>query len=186
MYAAELPTLNLVIGEALRILAEKERSETQAPSSLTVHSKYSHWACLTEGTVVRLDRLQVVSWAPPGHKPPSLDGFVVTRDSFVRSQTTTSTYARCCQYKSVTDDTKIYWQYSRRKGWLKPWKITIVADDSTGLSRDQIERVLDHCRFYRFLTIEVALDFGPQSAVNREFVKRHAQFGKSRRRAQTR
>jgi hypothetical protein len=138
---------------------------------------------LTPQAVPRLDRVQMVSWAPAGRKPPRLEGFVVTRDSFVRSQTTTKTYARCCQYKSVTDDTRIYWQYSRCKGWLKPWKITIVADDSTGLSRDQIERVLDHCRFYRFLAIEVAIDFGSQSGVNRGLVKRHALFGKSRRRA---
>ncbi len=131
--------------------------------------------------VVRLDRVQLVSWAPQGRKPPLLNGFAITRDCFVRCQTTTATYARCRQYKSLKDDTKIYWQYERLKGWLKPWKITIVADDKTGLSYEQIDNVLGHCRFYRFLIIEVAIDFSPSMGVDRQFVRRHAVFGKSRR-----
>ncbi|HEU0047024.1 MAG TPA: hypothetical protein VFQ43_05390 [Nitrososphaera sp.] len=105
----------------------------------------------------------------------------MTRDSFVRCQTTTATYARCRQYKSLKDDTTIYWQYERLKGWLKPWKITIVADDKTGLSYEQIDIVLSPCRYYRFLIIEVAIDFSHSTGVNREFVRQHAVFGKSRR-----
>ena len=130
---------------------------------------------------VQIDRVQLCSWASQGRKPPELKGFKVTQDSFVRSQTTTSTYARCRQYKSLKDDTKVYWQYDRQKSWLKPWKITIVADDSTGLSYDDIENVLQYCRFYKFLTIEVAIDFSPSMEVNGAFVRRHAVFGKSRR-----
>ena len=130
-----------------------------------------------------LDRVQIVSWALEGHAPPSVEGFAVTRDSFVRCQTSTRTYARCRHYKSLTNDSKIYWQYSRQKGWLKPWKITMVADDKTGLSRDEIERVLRHCRSYQLLTVEIAIDFSPSTGVNKQFIRRHAAFGKSRRRA---
>ncbi len=130
---------------------------------------------------VKIDRVQVVSWAQQGRKPPLLKGFAITRDSFVRSQTNIKTYARCRQYRSTIDDTKIYWQYERQKSWLKPWKVTMVADDKTGLSYEQIDNVLGHCRFYRFLIIEVAIDFGPSTGVNRQFVRRHAVFGKSRR-----
>jgi len=130
---------------------------------------------------VQVDRVQLVSWAPSGRKPPDLEGFKVIRDSFVRSQTNIKTYARCRQYRSMTNDTKIYWQYERQKGWLKPWKITMVADDNTGLSYDEIDIVLSHCRFYRFLIVEVAIDFSPSTGVNKEFVRRHAVFGKSRR-----
>ncbi len=132
---------------------------------------------------VRLDRVQIVSSAATGGKPPLPEGFVVTRDSFVRCQTTTNTYARCRHYKSLTNEAKIYWQYSRQKGWLKPWKITMVADDRTGLSRDEIERVLRHCRSYQLLTVEIAIDFSPSTGVNKQFIRRHAVFGKSRRRA---
>ena len=130
-----------------------------------------------------LDRVQIVSWAPEGRAPPPVEGFAVTRDSFVRCQTTTSTYARCRHYNSLTNDAKIYWQYSRQKGWLKPWKITMVADDKTGLSRDEIERVLKHCRSYQFLTVEIAIDFSPSTGVSKQFIHRRAVFGKSHRRA---
>jgi hypothetical protein len=135
------------------------------------------------GIVVRLDRVQLVSWAPCGRKPPLLDGFKITRDSFVRCQTTTGTYARCRQYRSMSDDMKIYWQYVRLKGWLRPWKITIVADDPSGLSYEVVEKILKHCRFYRFLIIEIAVDFRPSVGLNKRFVRQHAVFGKSRRRA---
>lgn len=131
---------------------------------------------------VQLDRVQIVSWAPQGRKPPPLPGFTITRDCFVRRQTTTSTYARCRQYKRLTDDTKVYWQYERRKGWLKPWKITLVADDGRGLSYEDIELILSHCRHYRLLTVELAIDFAPCAGVDKWFVRKHALFGKSRRR----
>ena len=131
-----------------------------------------------------LDRVQILSSAPKGRKPPLLEGYVIVRDSFVRCQTTTRTYARCRHYSSLTNDSKIYWQYSRQRSWLKPWKITMVADDKTGLSRDEIERVLKHCRSYQLLTVEVAIDFSPSTGVSKQFIRRHAVFGKSRRRAE--
>ena len=130
---------------------------------------------------IRLDRVQLVSWAPRGKKPPQLDDFKTTRDSFVRRQTTTGTYARCRQYKGLASEAKIYWQYERLKGWLKPWKITIVADDKSGLSYEQIHHVLKYCRYYRFLIVEIAIDFQPSAGIDKNFVRRHGVFGKSRR-----
>ena len=130
---------------------------------------------------VRLDRVQLVSGLPESRRPPDIEGFTITWDHFVRSQTTTSTYARCREYQSVTNNTKVYWQYCRQKGWLEPWKITIVPDDDSGLSREELERVLSHCRFYRFLLIEIAIDFSPSAGVNRQFMRRHGVFGKSHR-----
>jgi hypothetical protein len=132
---------------------------------------------------VRLDRVQILSWAPRGRKPPRLDGFRIVRDSFVRCQTTTATYARVRQYQSATNDTKIFWQYQRLKGWLKPWKITMVADDASGLSYEEIGEVLKYCRYYRFLTVEIAVDFPLSVGIDKGFVRQHAVFGKSRRRA---
>ncbi len=135
---------------------------------------------------VRLDRVQVLSWAPRGRRPPQLEGYKIVRDCFVRRQTTTATYARSRQYQSLTDDTKIFWQYQRLKGWLKPWKVTMVADDETGLSYEQIQGVLKHCRYHRFLTIEIAVDFCPSAGINKKFVRQHGVFGKSHRRAKQR
>jgi len=135
---------------------------------------------------VRLDRVQFVSWAPRGRRPPPLAGYKIVRDSFVRCQTTTATYARVRQYQSTTDDTKIYWQYQRLKGWLKHWKITIVADDASGLFYEQLQAVLKHCRYYRFLTVEIAVDFCLSAGINKRFVRQHAVFGKSHHRAKQR
>ena len=132
---------------------------------------------------VGIDRIQLLSWAQRGRTPPRLEGFKLVRDWFVRCQTTISTYARVRQYQSVTNDTKIFWQYQRLRPWLKPWKITIVADDESGLSYEEVEKVLRHCRYFRFLTVEIAVDFVPSAGVNRRFVRKHAVFGKSRRRA---
>jgi hypothetical protein len=129
----------------------------------------------------KLDRIQVASWAPCGRRPPQLDGFRIVRDTFVRCQTTTATYGRVRQYQSTTNDAKILWQYKRQKGWLKPWKITIVADDRNGLSYEEVGNVLKYCRHYRFLTVEIAVDFDPSAGVNRRFVREHAVFGKSHR-----
>lgn len=131
--------------------------------------------------IVRLDRVQLVSWARQGRKAPRVKGFKVTRDSFVRSQTNVVTYERCRQYQSKKNDAKIYWQYWPRQSWLARWKVTIVADDNDGLSYEEIDAVIRHCRFYRFLTIEIAIDFSPSTGVNCRFVRRHAIFGKSRR-----
>ena len=135
--------------------------------------------------VVRLDRVQFASSAPPRRRPPLLEGYKVVRDWFVRCQTTTATYARSRQYQSVTDDTKIFWQYQPLKGWLKPWKITMVADDKKGLSYETVEQVLKYCGDYHFLIVEVAIDFTPSTGVNRRFVRQHAVFGKSRRAKRT-
>jgi hypothetical protein len=136
--------------------------------------------------VDRLDRVQIASWAPQGQRPPQLKGYKVVSDWFVRCQTTTATYARSRQYQSVSDDTKIFWQYQRLKGWLKPWKITIVADDRSGLSYEEIQKILKHCRYYRFLIVEIAVDFWRSTGVNNRFVRQHAVFGKSRHRVQQR
>jgi hypothetical protein len=132
--------------------------------------------------LVRIDRVQIVSWAAQGRTAPRVKGFKVTRDSFVRSQTNIPTYERCRHYQSKENDAKIFWQYWRRQLWLKPRKITMVADDSTGLSYDEIDAVLRHCNHWHFLTVEVAIDFSHSTGVNRNFIRRHALLGKSQRR----
>lgn len=130
---------------------------------------------------VRLDRVQILSWAQRGRKPPlPFKGYKIVRDSFVHCQTTTATYARNRHYQSLSDDTKIFWQYQRLKPWLSPWKITLVANDTTGVSYEQIEHVLEHCRYFRFLTVEIAVDFHPQFGIDKRFVRQHGRFGKSR------
>jgi hypothetical protein len=84
-------------------------------------------------------------------------------------------------YKSTSNNTKVFWYYERRRGWVKRWKVTMVADDERGLRAEDVHLAMRHCRFLRIVLVELALDFAP-SVVNHDFVRRHAIFGKSRRR----
>lgn len=131
---------------------------------------------------IHLDRFQCVSWAPNGGTwaPDKLLGFRVVRDTLVRSQTPIKTYARCREFRSCHSATRVFLQYCPERSWLKRWKITIVPDDTKGLDRAELEAVLKHCRYWRLLLLEVAIDFPLSSYVDRPFIEAHAVFGKSR------
>ena len=130
---------------------------------------------------VLLDRLQVASEAPTPPTPPAIPGYEIVFDHFVRPQTNIPTYARSRQYRSTRNDTQIFWQYQRRAPWLKPWKITLVADDRYGLTAAEVWQVIRYCRSYQLLIVELAFDFSLPSPVNKAFVRRYGIFGKSRR-----
>jgi hypothetical protein len=130
---------------------------------------------------VLLDRLQVASEAPAPPTPPLIPGYNVVFDHFVRPQTNSPTYGRSREYRSTRNRTRIFWQYQRLAPWLKPWKVTLVADDRFGLTADELWSVIRHCRSYRILIVELAFDFSIPSPVNRAFVRRYGIFGKSRR-----
>jgi hypothetical protein len=131
---------------------------------------------------VLLDRLQVASEAPRLETPPRLKGFRVVSDHWVRPQTDIPTYARSREYRSTRNSAQIFWQYKRRCSWLKPWKITLIADDRFGLTPAEVWKVVRYCRSYRILLVELALDFSVPPSVNTAFVRRYGIFGKSRRR----
>ena len=136
-----------------------------------------------QGMTVRLDRIQGSSWAPPGLSPPSLlEGYKRVKDSFVRCQTSKPTYARRREYRSKTDGKSVFWQYQRRQGFLRPWKVNIYADDRKGLSYEDVAQILRFCHRWRFRSVEVAVDFAPPLGVNSEFVRKYAKFGKCKRR----
>src|SRR5713101_2174847 len=131
--------------------------------------------------VVRLDRLQIVADARYGErKLPTVEGYQVVRDSFVRCQTRTVTYARCRQLRHRSSETQVFWQYRKQKGWLRPWKITFVPNDRTGLLRKDMDPILAHCRDHRLLLVELAFDFNIKTGLDRDFVRRRGVFGKSR------
>jgi hypothetical protein len=132
--------------------------------------------------VARLDRLRVISWAKRYWKLRPIPGFRVVRDTRVKPQGKSPTYERVRELASLTSGTEIWWQYRRRRAWLKEWRITWVADDQKGIQPAEILQILKGCRYFRFVLVEFALDFDPDSGVNRRFVKRHGRFGKSHRR----
>jgi hypothetical protein len=127
---------------------------------------------------VLLDRMQFVvrTWT---RKVPHITGFEVCRDSFVRPQTAIRTYGRVRNLKNLKTGTEIYAQYWAEQPWLEPVKLTAVGDDSRGLQRAELETICGQFRWTRLLTVELALDFGEASEVDRSFVLRHGIFGRS-------
>lgn len=130
---------------------------------------------------IRLDRVGLLSSAPHRAKPVSINGFEIQYDRFVRPQGKIATYARARSLQSTTSGTRIAWQYGRKHGWLKPWRIVVNGDDQTGITPTELRSVLRRCRHDRLVLAELAIDFLPNTGVNRQFVLRHGRFGKSRR-----
>jgi hypothetical protein len=138
---------------------------------------------MTPHPVARLDRLRVVSWAEQGgRKLPLIPGFTTVKDHRLRPKGVSPIYDRVRTLRSLTSETEVSWQYQRNRGWVKPWRITWVADDRTGITPTDILRIVKRCKFFRFLLVELAFDFDSALGINRTFVKRHGLFGKSRRR----
>ena len=67
----------------------------------------------------------------------------------------------------------------RREAWLPPYRLTLYADDRTGLLPNEVFGVLEVLPDFRLTIVELAFDFAPDQ-MNRKFVREHALFGKSR------
>jgi hypothetical protein len=130
---------------------------------------------------VKFDRFQVLAQLPVGARPPEISGYQVVRDSFVRSQTTTQTYARVRELLNPTSGTQIFIQYHPALPGLSPFKLTLVSDDRKTMPLEEIRRILGRFTRHRFSLVEVAWDFQPTSGIDLCFVRRCALFGKSRR-----
>ncbi len=74
---------------------------------------------------------------------------------------------------------KLLIESERREAWLPPYRLTLYADDRTGLLPDEVLGVLEVLADFRMTMMELALDFSPDN-MNRKFVREHALFGKSR------
>jgi hypothetical protein len=88
------------------------------------------------------------------------------------------TYKRVRQLKSLVSNARLYIQHERCHGFLARMKGTLVADDRTGLTYSEVLSVFVAFSDALITMAEVSLDFPPDSAVDRDFVKRHAVFGK--------
>jgi hypothetical protein len=131
--------------------------------------------------VARADRLRWDSWSKRGALVPKVKGFKTVRDIRLRWRSgKPPIYARVRELLSKHSATKAFWQYARRKAWVKQWRVTLTADDKTGITARDAWSFFKHFRFVGFLLFELALDFAPESGVDEDFVRQHAKFGKSR------
>jgi len=127
---------------------------------------------------VRIDRAQFTS-ALERSSPPDIPRFEIQLDRFVRSQTSVRTYLRVRAFRTQRSGSQVFVQYAPAVPWLPEAKVTVIADDQTGLRRNDLERIWSVFRRPQLLLVEVAFDFGSGSGVNREFVLRFARFGRS-------
>jgi hypothetical protein len=127
---------------------------------------------------VRLDRLQIVA-DMRGNGLPGIPGFDVCRDSFVRPQTSITTYRRVRNYKNSKTRTTVDIQYQCVPPWLRAIKMTVIGDDLKGLQRLELEDICKAFKAPRVLTVEMAIDFSTASGVDRAFVLEHAILGRS-------
>jgi hypothetical protein len=131
---------------------------------------------------IRLDRLVVGVPDKPSGGLPQPKGFKRVGDTLVRPQGAIATYGRVRRFVSKSSSCKISIQYDRQAPWL-PWcRITLIGDDWTGLTLEEIESALAEVPDHRISLVELAFDFLPGTQVDEEFVLRHGKFGKSRRR----
>src|SRR6202030_1872648 len=88
------------------------------------------------------DRLQLSAWGFRESGLPPIPGYRVVRDIFVRRQTTCSTYLRSREYINPVTETRIFIQYAPQLPGLSQFKVTVVPEDSKGLSCKEIRRVV--------------------------------------------
>jgi hypothetical protein len=81
-------------------------------------------------------------------------------------------------FESRRSGMKFLIESERREAWLPPYRLTLYADDATGLLPDEVFSVLEVLPDFRMTMLELAFDFAPEQ-MNGRFVRNHGLFGKS-------
>jgi hypothetical protein len=136
-----------------------------------------HPKCLCEA---RLDRLGFTAAARMGVAIPEIQGFCIEADFRPRRQGSFLAYDRVRRYRSRTSSARIVMQYRPRVPWVKPWKVTMIADDRLGLTPEEVDNATAGFLGLGVFLFELAIDFHIEAGVDEKFVKTYGRFGKSR------
>src|SRR5580658_4693656 len=109
---------------------------------------------VTDKCQVRLDRLVICGDGHVDSAMREIKGFRVDKDFRPRRQGRITTYGRVRRYASRTSAAQIVVQYKPQCPWLKPRRITLIADDELGLTQQEIESVLADCLHHRVTLVE--------------------------------
>jgi hypothetical protein len=134
---------------------------------------------------VKIDRI-IISASHPTSTPPAFYGFRIVSDKFIRCQGRVKTYLRGRAHRNSKTGTQINLGYQSVLPGLDPFTLTVIANDSRGLSYREIEQIIRAFETYQLTLVEVALDFPPESHLDADYVRRHALFGKTRPRTSRR
>jgi hypothetical protein len=133
--------------------------------------------------VVIMDKLRLTSDEDPTGAVAGLPDFHSLGSHFVRPVNPTSfhAYRRVAWFHHKFSGMKICIESEPLKGWLAHYAVTMFADDNMGLRRHHVFSLLEIMPGATLTLIELAFDFCLTTEINREFVRRYATFGKSRR-----
>jgi hypothetical protein len=130
---------------------------------------------------VKLDRLQVYCRRNPTTALQGIPGFASKSGRRINPPTDGrfQAYGYAHWFESETSSTKFLVESKRREAWLRPYRVTLYADDRTGLLPHEVFSVVEVLPDFRMTVLELAFDFAPKHADQR-FVRNYGLFGKSR------
>jgi hypothetical protein len=132
----------------------------------------------------RLDRLRLNSDYFSKDVVDQIPGFHCEYDYDVTrnpgSKARHSGYRRVARYSNERTRTQFEVQYKPMQPWFPACTVTLIADDRTGLTRREVDIILESFEKWRLTMVEIAVDFDAGSVVNTNFVRRHLVVGKSR------
>jgi hypothetical protein len=133
---------------------------------------------------VRLDRLGIDSSGFPADAVLRLPEFERTKGHWLKRREPDDflPYGRVTRFASTTSIRELNVLSERQSHRLAGCKIMMIAEDQQGLRFADVCAVLELLPDVRVGLVELAWDFSPDSGVDGAFIRKHALFGKSRRR----
>jgi hypothetical protein len=130
--------------------------------------------------IVKLDRLRLTCIENPTPVLSLLPGFKSIRGYFIQPPRNGAfqAYSRVRWFKKIASGMKFLIESNRREPWIKPFRVTLFADDRHGLLPQEVFSILEVLPEFELKLIELAFDLRG-GVVDRKFVRDHALFGKS-------
>jgi hypothetical protein len=122
---------------------------------------------------VRIDRVNITT--DSGIPPRTIPGFKICSDYVLRGQH----YGRVRNVVNPHTGTKLAVEYKPVFQYLPAAKLSVIPDDHRGLTPLELDSILASLSDAHFSRVEVSFNFPPASGVDREFVLKHAKFGKA-------
>jgi hypothetical protein len=130
--------------------------------------------------VALLDIVRFWSMVNPTRALMGLPNFKSQR-SYRVSEPEKERYARAHWFRSKTSTMKFCIHSEPLDYWLAPYRLTLYADDQSGLLPTELFSILEVMPKATLLMVELAFDFSPLTGVTGEFVRRYGIFGKAHR-----
>lgn len=129
---------------------------------------------------VNLDRVLLFCDEDPSHQLMGVPRFKSQASHFVTpyKDRRFQPYGRVQWFEDKQSTMKFLVESKRREGWLPAYRVTLFADDRTGLLPEQLFAVLEVIPRFKVSTIELAFDFPPW--ISRRLLTQRVLFGKSR------